>query len=217
MSGFSFGRRVEHDPRNRMFAAPDVPVGAVRDVLWVRHSPIIDQGELGCCTGAAMAGWLGCAPHAVSADEARAFDIACAHQLYSIATHLDSFPGFWPDDDTGSSGGAVAKAARKLRHISSWSWAFTTSGMLRALQSGPVLIGVPWYEGMCTPDRDSRLWDRGEVAGGHEVLIRGIQGRDLVLSNSWGTSWGDNGEALLPLEVWERLRKQQADVTVPRV
>lgn len=217
MSGFSFGRLVEHDPRSRMFAAPGEPLGVVRDVLWKRYSPIIDQGELGCCTGAAMAGWLGCAPHVADAESARVFDIACAHQLYSIATHLDSFPGAWPDDDTGSSGNAVAKAARQLRHISGWSWAFTTAGMLRALQSGPVLIGVPWYEGMCTPDRDGRLWDRGEVAGGHEVLIRGIQGRDLVLSNSWGTSWGDNGEALLPLEVWERLRKQQADVTIPRV
>lgn len=217
MSGFSFGRRVEHDPRNRMFAAPGEPLTAVRDALWKRYSPIIDQGELGCCTGAAMAGWLGCAPHATDVEDARVFDIAAAHQLYSIATHLDSFPGAWPDDDTGSSGGAAAKAARKLRHISSWSWAFTTAGMLRALQSGPVLIGVSWYEGMCTPDRDSRLWDTGDVVGGHEVLIRGIQGRDLVLSNSWGTSWGDGGEALLPLEVWERLRRQQADVTIPRV
>lgn len=78
-----------------------------------------------------------------------------------------------------------------------------------------MIIGIPWYEGMFTPDRDGRIWPAGAVVGGHEVLIRGLSGRDLLLSNSWGDSWGMGGEAFLPLDVWATLRKQQADVTIP--
>lgn len=187
----------------------------VRNVVWQRFSPIIDQGELGCCTGAAMAGWLGCAPHITSAEQANGFDLEYAHKLYSLATHLDPFPGYWPPTDTGSSGLAVAKAAKQYGNISSYRWATSVDGLAKALQSGPVIIGIPWYEGMFTPDRDGRILPTGVVAGGHEVLVRGLLGRDLLLSNSWGDSWGMGGEAFLPLDAWATLRKQQADVTIP--
>jgi hypothetical protein len=212
---FQLGRVVNHDERSRGYAVPEA-AGARRDVLWPRYSPVLEQ-DVGCCSGAAMVGWLGCAPHALSAVDTKAFDLELAHKIYSLATRYDPFPGQWPPEDTGSSGLAASKAARQLGYISGYSWAFTTNGMLSALQRGPVMIGVPWYEGMFTPDDNYRLWDRGKVAGGHEVLVRGVLGPDLVLSNSWGAGWGNQGEALLPLEVWERLRKQQADVVVPRV
>jgi hypothetical protein len=212
---YPLGRIVNHDPQSKMYPH-ELPVDVwIRDVTWQRYSPIIDQGNLGCCTGAAMAGWLGCAPHVQNVEQANGFDLEYAHKLYSRATHIDPFPGYWPPDDTGSSGLAVAKAAKEFKNISSYRWAFSVDGLVKALQSGPVIIGIPWYEGMFTPDRDGRIWPTGAVAGGHEVLIRGLIGRDLILSNSWGTGWGMRGEAFLPLDVWATLRKQQADVTIP--
>lgn len=211
---YALGRIVHHDPRSKMFLYEPVDK-PVRNVVWQRFSPIIDQGDLGCCTGAAMAGWLGCAPHRANTEQANGFDLEYAHKLYSLATHLDPFPGYWPPTDTGSSGLAVAKAAKQFEDISSYRWATSAYGLVKALQSGPVIIGIPWYEGMFTPDRDGRIWPAGAVVGGHEVLIRGLSGRDLLLSNSWGDSWGMGGEAFLPLDVWATLRKQQADVTIP--
>lgn len=99
--------------------------------------------------------------------------------------------------------------------IREYRWAFSADSLVKALQLGPIIAGVPWYEGMFNPDRNGRLWPYGEIAGGHEILIRGLIGRDLIVSNSWGTGWGLKGEALLPLDVWAILRRQQADVTVP--
>ena len=215
---YQLGRVVRHDPRSRQYAAPEPPVSSeVRDVEWPRLSPILDQGDLGSCTGNAMAGWLGCAPHATSADEAQQFDEALAVESVRLATELDDFAGVYPPDDTGSSGLAVAKAAQQLGHISGYTWAFSTSALLHALQSGPVIMGVSWYSDMFEPDSDNRVWATGDIAGGHEILVRGISGTDLLCDNSWGTSWGNAGSFRLPLETWETLRDQQADVTIPQV
>jgi hypothetical protein len=213
---YTLGRLVNHDPRSKMFIyqGPNI---AVRNITWERYSPIIDQGNLGCCTGAAMAGWLGCAPHQTDPELAKLYNLDYAHKLYSRATQIDPFPGCWPPTDTGSSGLAVAKAAQEAGEISRYKWATSADGLVRALQTGPVIVGIPWYEGMFTPDRDGRVWPTGALAGGHEVLIRGLRDRDLILSNSWGIGWGMKGEAFLPLDVWATLRKQQADVTIPIV
>jgi hypothetical protein len=217
MTTFALGRHVEHDPRSRLHphsATPSSGVIPPGDIQWARHSPILDQGDIGCCTGAAMTGWLGCEPHTTPEVAARC-TLDLAHVLYQRATMLDNIPGIWPPDDTGSSGLAVAKAAKKLGWIDAYRWAFSAGSLTAALTAGPVVVGMPWYEGMSTPDRDGRLWPHGEIVGGHEVLIRGLIGRDLILSNSWGEGWGLKGEALLPLDVWAMLRKQQADVVVP--
>lgn len=215
---YKLGRVIDHDPRNRdhAFTATPSPTRS-RDILWPRHSPILDQGDLGSCTGNAMTGWLGCAPHVITADDADKYDQKMAVEIYSLATQYDSFPGQYPPEDTGSSGNAAAKAARSLGLISSWSWAFTTATLMGALQAGPVLIGAPWYEGMFTPDSDGRVWATGEMVGGHEFLARGIEGMDIICDNSWGADWGQQGSFRIPLSVWMVLRAERADVTIPHI
>lgn len=216
MPNYTLGRIVNHDPRSRWHANPTDAVSVhIANVRWDRFSPILDQGDLGCCTGCAMTGWLGCYPHITSKAAGDRYNLEFAHKLYSRATQIDPFPGTWPPTDTGSSGLAVAKAAKELKEISKYQWAFSADGLAKALQTGPAIIGVPWFEGMFTPDRDGRIWPTGGIAGGHEILVRGIIGRDFLLSNSWGTSWGLKGECLLPMDAWSTLRRNQADVTIP--
>jgi hypothetical protein len=210
----ALGRHVEHDPQSRDFAYAE-PIRTPRDVIWPRYSQIIDQGELGCCTGAAMTGWLGCTPHCADPAAAAIYGLEYAHGLYSLATRLDVIPGQWPDEDTGSTGNAVAKAARQLGEIRSYSWAFTTASLLHALQYGPVIAGVPWYSLMSEPDSTGRIHIGGQVEGGHEILIRGLQSEHLLIDNSWGASWGQRGSCWLHLRDWARLRQEQADVTIP--
>lgn len=211
------GRHVEHDPRSLAYAYPEPSRRQPGPVLWPRYSPVLDQGQLGSCTGNAMVGWLGCAPHCRSVDIGATYDEDLAVKVYELATRLDRFPGQFPPDDTGSSGLAVAKAARRMGYLGSYSWAFTLAGLLNALQHQPVIVGIPWYDDMFTPDGSGEVHVGGEVAGGHEVLIRGWDGHYLLCDNSWGAGWGIAGGFKLSLTTWSVLRRQGADVTVPHV
>ena len=220
----ALGRHVEHDERSRAYAYPEPAVGArqPQTVIWPRYSPILDQGDIGSCTGNAMAGWLGCAPHARNADEAASYDEQYALALYEAATRIDNVPGQYPPDDTGSTGNAVAKAARHAGLIASYSWCFSTVSLLHALQHGPVLIGAPWYESFDEPDTSGILALWGRIRGGHEFLARGVIMRSgdeplILCDNSWGLGYGHDGSFYLPLSVWSVLRRQQADGTVPHV
>lgn len=221
------GRTIDHDPRNRAHDVEtrlaNVPIRAVE---WTRHSKILDQGTIGSCTGNAMAGWLGCEPHCTDPLRAALYDERLAVTLYSAATRLDRCPGHYdpadPDSqDTGSSGLAVAKAAKRAKLISAYTWAFSTRGLLRALQHGPVLVGSEWPAGFDEPDRYGVVTPAGVSRGGHEYLVRGYRPDDgggwLLCSNSWGPGWGLGGEFLMSLATWEWLRGLRADVTVPHI
>lgn len=238
VAGKPLGRHVEHDSRSRAYAVEpaDLSQVQIRPVLWKRWSPILDQGNLlaqgitepgspdalGSCTGNAMTGWLGCEPHCTNAQEGARFDERFAIGLYRVATGLDRIPGQYPPDDTGSTGLAVAKAARKAALIRSYGWAFTTLGLVHALQSGPVLVGVPWFEGFDHPDSNGRIAVGGQIRGGHEFVVRGYQPRpgaegEFLADQSWGPDWADHGSFKFFTGTWEALREQQADVTVPRL
>lgn len=216
---YSYGRIPEFDELSRNYGVAIRDGAKPKSVEWKRYSPILDQGQLGSCTGNAMAAWLGCAPHCTSEQDAAKYDEDFAVELYSLATRLDKFPGAHPPDDTGSSGLAVAKAAKWIGEISSYSWAFTTRGLLHALQSGPVLVGTVFLEEMERPDSDGVVIVAGAVMGGHEYLVRGYDAdhNHLICDNSWSTRWGVSGSFRLPLDGWEVLRKMHADVTVPKI
>lgn len=211
------GRHIEHDPKSLFYAVEDRLFGPIATVFWSRRTLILDQGELGSCTGNAMTGWLGCSPFADKFPNVDTFDEKFAVQLYERATQLDNVPGQYPPDDTGSTGLAVAKAAKAEGYISAYHHAFTTKGMLRALQHGPVIIGINWYEGFDNPDPDGIVSIAGVVRGGHEVLVRGVDLESglLHLDNSWGPLWGAKGSFSMTLDTWARLRREGADVTVP--
>jgi hypothetical protein len=216
---FPWGRHVEHDPASRSFALADHPEVPTGDVVWRRWSPILSQ-RIGSCTGNAMAGLLACEPFSSRAlvEASTRFDEAFAESLYSDATRLDNVPGSWPPNDTGSTGLAVCKAARRRHLITSYGWAFSTRGLLHALQHGPVLLGMAWHEAMNDPDEYGVVRPAGRVLGGHEVLCRGVRAGNLVCDNSWGPTWGPiGGSFLIPVAAWDVLLHEQADVAVPRL
>ncbi len=67
-AGRRLGRHVEHDARSRNFPAAVAPIA---DVKHVRHGKPFDQGDLGSCTGNAMAGALMTAPYYTGQPHAR--------------------------------------------------------------------------------------------------------------------------------------------------
>ncbi|MEN6351673.1 MAG: C1 family peptidase [Syntrophomonas sp.] len=77
------------------------------------------------------------------------------------------------------------------------------TAMRQALaKEGPFIIALLVCENF-EPDANNKLpLPKGEVRGGHAVGIVGDlpEQESLILRNSWGSGWGDNGYALLPYE-----------------
>jgi hypothetical protein len=192
--------------------------------IWERVLAILDQGDLGSCTGNAATGALGTQPFydAVGREvlgnpkdrkTAESFAVA----LYSDATRVDAYPGTYPTEDTGSSGLAVCKVLKARGTIKAYRWARSPYGLLRLLQEGPVLQGMPWYNAFFEPDSagyidSNRHWPSSGVAGGHEVEAIGVEldERDaynstVIYANSWGPSWGKSGLFKMRLRTYEQM------------
>jgi len=207
------GRHIEHDPRSRNFPAAVAPVA---DVMHVRHGEPFDQRQLGSCTGNAMAGALMTAPYYKSG---RTLTEKNAVQLYEQATKLDQIAGSYPPDDTGSTGLAAAKAAKKDGYISAYAHAFGMQHALGALTLAPVITGINWYDSFDSPlpTGECPLPADATVRGGHEVELFGIdtEKRRVWAYQSWGPSWGGlgNGTFWWSYATYEQLLSESGDVT----
>lgn len=206
------GRRVEHDPRSRGFPADRAT--RLRTVEHAHYGPVLDQGQLGSCTGNAMAQLLNCDPY-VATRGGQLLTEADAVQLYSDATRLDPYDGEYPPADTGSSGLAAAKAARNRGLIHSYRHAFGLTHTLYAIPLRPVIIGIPWLARMFDVRADGWLDVSGDVAGGHEVCLTGldVDAAAVTVLNSWGDGWGMAGTAWLAWADLDRLLRDDGDCT----
>lgn len=218
LQGRRLGRHVNHDPRSLAypFKATGVPLTSQR---WsTADTPILDQGDVGSCTGNATVGALLCQPfNATLNDSQRAsLDEQLAVQIYSAATKTDPIPGSYPPNDTGSDGVDVAKAAKALGYIHGYTHAFTLQDALTALSIGPIIIGIHWYEGFDDPDGTGMVKIAGRVRGGHEVCLDQIDVDDKTvwLRNSWGMSFGVHGRAQMAWDTFDELLHERGDATV---
>jgi hypothetical protein len=214
--GMRLGRHIWHDDRSRGYAVPELPFGALASVTHERHIPILDQGNVGSCTGNAMDGALGTSPLFEPLPAGQDLSETEALRIYSAAEVIDG-NGTYPPVDDGSYGLSVAKAAKNAGLISGYTHCFSRAAMLAALQSGPVIVGMNWYEGFDSPGPGGVVAISGSVRGGHEVVSRGVDmAAGLIeFDNSWGDTWGDLGSFRMPFAVLDRLLSVGGDVTVP--
>jgi hypothetical protein len=211
------GRTVEHDPKSRNFmhAAASKPL-VKKTTRWATHAPVLDQGQLGSCTGNALAQWL----NTDYGKQTRYLTEDDAVKLYSLATTLDNSPGHYPPTDTGSSGNAVAKAGRKLGYLTGYTWTFSLNGFLAALQTQPVIVGTAFYAGMEDPNSHGIVRPTGDLEGGHEYLCLGVDygTNQLEFLNSWGSGFGVHGHFYMSIDDFSHLltdRNMPGDVTAP--
>ena len=211
---YSLGRIVQHDSRSLNYRAPVAPVS--RSVLWGHHAPVLDQGQVGSCTGNATAQLINTDAFAPSRPSGYLTE-RDALRLYSLATSLDDAPGTYPPTDTGSSGLAVAQAGQRLGYFSSYNHAFGFDHFCAALQLQPLILGTNWYESMMNPNKSGMVTINGQVAGGHEYLALGVDyaKSQITCLNSWGSGWGLNGRFLLSFATMRRLLAEQGDVVAP--
>lgn len=212
-SSLPLGRHQEHDPRSLDFPAAQAVV--LHDAMWTYHGTVLDQGEIGSCTGNAAVEVLMCSPYYDHKPET--FTEKDALAVYELATHLDRVPGVYPPTDTGSSGLAVMKACKQKGYISGYHHAFGLTHALAALMLGPVITGIPWTKAMFTPDKDGTVHATGPVVGGHEITVLGYSAERSAVRclNHWTASWGDGGYFWLPVNDWKALLGQSGDVTIP--
>lgn len=214
IEGKRLGRHVNHDPRSLNYQVK--PLAALaQSVTWKRDIPVLDQGNLGSCTGNATVGVLGSEPYFATMPSSLTLNEDEAVSLYSLATRLDSYTGDYPPTDTGSDGLSVAKAAKTMGLISGYLHCTSIDAVITALQSGPVITGVNWYSGFDNPDSSGHVTLSGSVRGGHEFEIAGVdlQAKLFLAYNSWGPSWGLNGQFTFTFADYTRLLSEQGDAT----
>jgi hypothetical protein len=245
----AYRRRYDGQPIKPVEWAPKIPVLNQQNLLTqgIRTSELFpgadDVDALGSCTANAATCLLSVL-HDTTTLTAAGLDVtdptaaeAWAIGLYSDATHRDQWHDqAWPTVDCGSSGLGVAKALRSRGLIDQYGHATTAEELCTLLQTGPVLMGMPWHDAFSSPGGDLALlddiphWQASPVVGGHEVCITALEavaydedrGRlfydhtILRVQNSWSASWGDAGSFRMSLALYQDLRSE-IDLVQPRL
>lgn len=219
---YRLGRHINHDERSKAFVAKQATT--LRSVSHRHYGAPLDQGPVGACTGFTDADWLNCLPSHKA--KAKMFRNPDGWTFYSEATKIDPFQGEWiyppppgSGQDTGSDGLDACKVLKNLGLISGYDHAFGIDQALAALVLSPVMVGVPWYEGFDHPDPKGLVKIDGNVRGGHEFCLLGL---DVKLErvkalNHWGPNYGLNGIFYFSFDDLDALLSNQGDCTVPRV
>lgn len=224
------GRHLALDGRSLDYAIENdtVQMGRpIQPVAWPAPIPILNQGNLGSCTGNAgtrMVAFLhkddlaSVKLNGFGLSDDASLDEQFAVELYHEASEDDEVDGEYPPDDTGSTGLGIMRALKAAGLIRRYEWATTLRGVAVLMQRGPICIGTPWFQGWFEPDGqgfiDSGEW--GDVAGGHEIYGARLLSWDdgdpsqsvIEFENSWDTSWGVNGCGRMRLSTYEQLKDQ---------
>lgn len=214
---YPLGRHVNHDDRSLQYLHAD---GTPSTVRWNREIAVLDQGDVGSCTGNACTGCLGTDPDytdlATEIAAGLTLDENEALTLYSAAEVIDGV-GPYPPNDNGSSGLSVAKAAKNAGLCSGYLHATTIAQAHTAIQAGPMMVGSNWYTSMDTPDANGLVAISADatVRGGHEYECIGYDiATDLwEFVNSWGDSFGVQGHFFYSSATLEQLLSEEGDVT----
>ena len=210
------GRHVEHDTRSRAFSFAPREDTAIRTKVWRRYGKVLDQGNVGACTGFAAAHAMNLLPNHVRHE--RIMKNADGLAIYTRATQLDEFRGQMPEQDTGSSGNAACKALLERGDITEYRWAFGFDHLLQSLMHSPVMVGTWWFEDMFYPDARGVVRPTGRRVGGHEYVCTGVEsltGQVLSFQNSWGKDWGKGGRFYMTFSSFRALLHDDGDAVIP--
>lgn len=211
MKPLMLGRLPSFDPRSREFGVSRLMAAAVpRSMEW--YCPIqLDQGHLSACVGFSWSHFLAAMPQPVSGvTEEKAIGI------YRHAQTIDEWPG------EKYEGTSVLAGVRSIQErypglIDAYYWAFNINQVIMALgYIGPVVLGIPWYNSMFSPDERGVITPKGVTTGGHAILAKGVNVEDKLvrLHNSWGPDWGFMGDCFISFDDLTQLLREDGDACV---
>lgn len=170
-------------------------------------SPVVDQGSTPYCspiTALTNLEWYHSALSQSNMNFSEEF-------IYSMKSEVLDKDGMTPRDTMRilhKIGVPTSKDYRKYRNDKSRLLELSSSNRITAyariydldtlkkclVTYGPIFMALPVY------NQGSTFWKGGSLLGGHAVPIVGYTTDSLVIKNSWGTSWGNNGYAELSNE-----------------
>lgn len=205
------GRNKVHDPRSRAFAMPAKAVdrSSWKDKVVRVYDPTPNPNqEVGCCTGVAKCVQMNSAGNRRSGV---VLGMGEALACYTRNTELDPWDGVWPPDDTGSSGLASAKTAQEFEWGADYYWLFGGADeVVQNVMAGKTIsVGTYWYESMFYRSATGIVKVEGDVAGGHQYVIRGYDmDSDRVMGRCW---WGDYRDFWMSRADLDRLLRDGGD------
>lgn len=198
----SFGRLESPDERDKAYGfglvIPAEYPKVIKRKMWTPPG-VLNQGQASRCVGYGWYGWAGCTPTRSVVDPV---------DVYNRATTLDEWPGNEGDPNSGTSVRAGAKAIEQLGRMKAYLWAYSAKEVANwILRQGPVVIGVPWYQGMMQLSSEGYVIPSGSQVGGHCVLVYGADTiiQTLYIQNSWGSAWGHVGKCKMTFDVLDNL------------
>lgn len=207
-------RNPRPDLRNTQFpirSLLQVAADRSRAKAWAGPYVRLDQGREGACVGFGWTTELMSTPvrvrppgYSVSSSGTEAAN-QFASGIYHAAQAIDEWPG---EDYDGTSVLAGAKIVRSRGFIEGYRWAFSIDDVVDSvILNGPVVIGVPWFESMYYTDDRGLVEVSGDLVGGHCLTLTGYyptypgtNGKPVLRwRNSWGTSYGVDGDGFIRL------------------
>lgn len=199
------------DPRSRNFPVTAIIADSAtpRSYTWGAGT-VTDQGREGACVGHGWTGELGAKPKPVRLGNPTQY----AFDLYKRCQQIDQWPG---EAYSGTSviAGAQELTARGL--LKEYRWAFGLDELVLAVgRTGPAVLGIPWYDSMYAAP-NGQVTVSGRLVGGHCILARGVslKTRTVLLTNSWGTDWGNGGHARISFDDLGRLLNEGGEACIP--
>jgi C1A family cysteine protease len=193
-------------------------------------SPIENQGNLGSCTGQAIAGAI----ELLNKRNGNYRDISRLFIYYyerlilgtvnydsgayirdgikSTNKYGASLESYWPYDIKKYRHEPIIEAKNDAlnRKVTRYERIADLEGFIDSLSNGfPIIMGFNVYSSFMSASVASTgvmpypNTKREKLLGGHAVLIVGYikSKKVLIARNSWGTSWGDNGYFYMPFDI----------------
>jgi hypothetical protein len=212
-----------HDERSLSYGIRPLLASKVdqRPQFW-KEGIVLDQGQEGACVGFGWTAELLAEPFAPPSQPPLKMATAMAHRFYKMAQKVDQWPG---EDYEGTSVIAGAKIIKQEGFMGGYRWCFGIEDLRDAIISeGPVVIGIPWHQGMYHTRKSGLVEVSGKQVGGHCLTVTGydpemeIEGQKREVfrwRNSWGSSYGLDGSGYVEYNVLRDLLKQNAEACIP--
>lgn len=209
--GYGLGRRHAPDKRDAAHTMRSATISMEPQFpyrYWSYGERHLDQGNQPHCVGYAWSHFLECAP----IQHPEVVPLVDPDRLYYAAQKVDEWLG---ESYDGTSVRAGAKVLQAEGFIGEYLWGFSLDEVVRHIwTTGPVVVGLNWYDGMFYPDSAGFVSISGHVVGGHAFLLEGVNmsNRTCRALNSWGEDFGvARGRFRMSFSTLERLLSEDGD------